>query len=216
MIRTRYLATGLALALALTACDSVEPLALAPDANMPGDSLEIILAEASGERSHRDGSSPTTGADPHERPSGGTGDDPHERPARVPLFDELAELIPGFGGLYRTRQCAVVLVLTAEADREEALYITRRKLAPLMERSCPHGYSLTAEAGEFTYLELRRYLSAAARPLMALRGVEAVRIDFQLNRLVIEVVSREVANRVVELLPELGVPVEAVAFQLAH
>jgi hypothetical protein len=201
MTRSRYLAIALALALGAAACDSVDPLA-PPDAGFAGASRGISLYKASGDRAH--------GEEPRDREPG---DETRTRPERVPLFDELAELIPGFGGLYRTAHCAVVVVLTDEADREQALAVVRRKLAPILERPCGDDIRLGAEPGEFTYLELRRWL-AAARPLAHMEGVERVRIDFQLNRLVFEVESRPVANAVLERLPELGIPADAVVFRV--
>jgi hypothetical protein len=130
----------------------------------------------------------------------------------TPLFDRLNAAIPGFGGLYRTSRCAIVVVLTARDGAAEALRIVHAAVEPLLGEACAAGVRVTAETGEFTYDELRRYLYAA-RPLLQLRGVERAQIDYRLNRLVIVVASREVARRVLASLPRTGIPEAAVTFR---
>lgn len=194
MIRSQYLAVALALAVGGTACDSSADPFGPSDSLQTTDGLDVMLATASGTRTD-DGS------------RGG-------RASGVALFDALAAEIPGFAGLYRTRQCAVVVVLTAEGDRAQALPVVRRMLAPLVTRPCSDGFSLAAQGGEFSYIQLKRYL-AAARPVATMRGVDRPRIDFQLNRLVIPVASREIGDAVLARLVELGIPARAVVIVAA-
>jgi hypothetical protein len=129
-----------------------------------------------------------------------------------PLFEQLAARIDGFAGLYRRDRCAVVVVLTRGADRENALLSVRAAITPLVD--CPDGLRVGAALAQFTYRELRGYL-ASARPLAGIPGVTGARIDFQLNRLVIQVTSRETANAVLMALPRVGIPSGAVTFQPA-
>lgn len=128
------------------------------------------------------------------------------------LFDELASEIAGFGGLYRDGPCSVVVVLTDMTEEKHALQVVHATLAPLVAKPCPGGVQVSAEQGEFTYLELQGFL-AASRPLLEIDGVRGVRVDYQLNRLVVAVVSRRVAQSVLEALPGLGIPASAVAFE---
>lgn len=192
MIRTRKLGLVLALvAAAAAACDSAAPLGPS-EALESIDALDDMLASASGERSQ-------------ETAEGSRG---------VSLFDTLAQEVPGFAGLYRTGRCAIVVVLTAEGDRAQALPVVRRLLTPILERSCGDAFTLRTQGGEFTYLELKRYLAAAA-PVASMRGVNRPYLDFQLNGLVIPVASREVAEAVMGRLHELGIPRAAVVFVAA-
>lgn len=189
MTRTKLVLITLALALVGAGCDAADALGPA-DATMATDSLDVLLSQTSGETA--------------AQRAGGGG---------VPLFDALAAEITGFGGLYRRGQCSVVVVLTADADRAEALPIVQRVLTPLVARSCGDRLALHAQEGQYTYRALIGYLQAA-RPLGTVDGVVAVFIDYQANRLVVRVTRRRLANAIAERLPGLGIPVAAVVFQV--
>lgn len=186
MTHSRSLMAALVLTLGAAACDA-EPFAPA-DTTLSGDALDLLLADA-GQAARAGG-------------SGG-----------VALFDALAAEIPGFGGLFRTGQCAVVAVLTSDADRESALAIVRRMLLPIVGRTCGRSLTIGAQEGQFTYLDLTRYFSAAA-PLGAVAGVHTLYIQFSVNRIVVEVASRSVAERVLGRLDELGIPHDAVVIRI--
>jgi hypothetical protein len=131
------------------------------------------------------------------------------------LFDELAEDIRGFGGLYRTGPCAVAVVLTDMSQAEHAIQVVHAALAPLVSHPCPPGgVQVSAVQGQFTYLQLKAFLRAA-QPLLQIRGVARAGIDYQLNRLVIFVQARSVVAEVLEALPRLRIPAEAVVFKPA-
>lgn len=130
------------------------------------------------------------------------------------LFDRLAAAIPGFGGLYRTAPCVVAVVLTDLSHAREAVSTVRAAIEPLVKRSCPNGIRVEPVQGQFTYRELQVWL-ASARPLLQLRGVTGVTVSYQLNRLVIFVVARSVVPSVLEALPRVGIPADAVTFQLS-
>lgn len=191
MIRSRYLATLLVVAMATTACES-DPLAIDTSEQLADDELADVLVAESGSddpRGHRDGA---------DRGNS--------------LFERLAAQIPGFGGLYRTERCVVAVVLTADADAQEAVRIVHAAIEPLVVRTCPDGIRVEPVRGQFTYHELRRFL-LASRPLNNIPGVSGARIDFKQNRLVILVRSRRVAHAVLQALPRVGIPEDAVLFQ---
>jgi hypothetical protein len=191
MIRSRSLGTLLVLAIATTACES-DPLAIDTSEQIADDEFAAVLVAESGSddlRGTRDGAD-----------------------RRNSLFERLAAEIPGFGGLYRTARCAVAVVLTADANAEEAVRIVHAAIEPLVEPSCPDGIRVEPVRGQFTYHELRRFL-LASRPLNNIPGVGGARIDFMHNRLVILVTSRRVAHAVLKALPRVGIPEDAVLFQ---
>jgi hypothetical protein len=157
-----------------------------PTAPLAGsDGLAALLGGASGEAN-----------------AGGSG-------GRTSLFERLASEIEGFGGLYRTAHCSVAVVLTDLTQSEQAIRIVKAALEP--NRACPDGLRVHAVQGQFTYNQLQRYL-AASRELMQLRGVLGAHIDVQQNRLVITIAAREVAPTVLEALPRVGIPADAVVF----
>ncbi|MBR9990044.1 MAG: hypothetical protein KFH98_09825 [Gemmatimonadetes bacterium] len=191
MIRTRFLGTVLVLAVATTACES-DPIA--PDAAeaLADDELSVVLTTESGASDLR-----------------GTTDNSDRSNS---LFDRLAVAIPGFGGMYRTSRCVVALVLTADADVQQAVSVVHAAIESMVVRTCPDGIRVEPVRGQYTYQELRRLL-LASRPLNTIEGVGGARIDFQENRLVILVSSRAVARVVLHALPRVGIPEEAVLFQ---
>ena len=167
----------------LAACDSPTTIDEAPSGE---DLLSSAFAGASGERT-----------------ASGSG---------VPLFDRLAADVPGFGGLYRTGRCDVVLVLTRGGELRDAVRTVQAALEPLVAADC--ALTVRAVPGEFTYVELHRYLSSARR-LNGIEGVVETRLDYRRNRLVVVVTSRPAAQSVEAALPRLGVPAAAVTFLLS-
>ena len=191
MIRSRSLGTLLVLAIATTACES-DPLAIDTSEQIADDEFAAVLVAESGSddlRGARDGA---------DRGNS--------------LFERLAAEIPGFGGLYRTARCTVAVVLTADANAEEAVRIVHAAIEPLVVRSCPDGIHVEPVRGQFTFHELRRFL-LASRPLNNIPGVGGARIDFMHNSIVILVTSRRVAHAVLKALPRVGIPEDAVLFQ---
>jgi hypothetical protein len=191
MIRSRSLGTLLVLAIATTACES-DPLAIDTSEQIADDEFAAVLVAESGSddlRGARDGA---------DRGNS--------------LFERLAAEIPGFGGLYRTARCVVAVVLTADANAQEAVRIVHAAIEPLVVRSCPDGVRVEPVRGQFTYYELRRFL-LASRPLNNIPGVIGARIDFKHNGIVILVTSRRVAHAVLKALPRVGIPEDAVLFQ---
>lgn len=134
------------------------------------------------------------------------------RGAGSALFDQLAAEIPEFGGLFRAGRCTVGLVLTSLEHEERAVEIVQDALERLLGDACPDGVRVTTQRGEFTYVQLIRWLHAA-RPLHEIRGVLGVGVDYSLNRLIVTVVSRAVAAEVLETLTRLDIPGGAVKFK---
>ena len=186
MTRSRYWGMVLVLALGATACDS-DRVSSPQLSESSDDPIAALLA--------------STEADAIAAGRAGN----H-------LFDRLANAIPGFGGLYRDGRCAVAVVLTDMSEANHAIRVVKKALEPL--RACPDGIRVHPVQGEFTYAELVRY-QLAARPLLRIDGVRGTTINYQLNRLVIHVAARLVAQTVIEVLPQLGIPVHAVTFQAA-
>jgi len=190
MTRSTLIGAVLVLAVTTAACESdplaVETAVLADDELSSAITAESGSNDLRGERDHADRSNS--------------------------LFDRLAQAIPGFGGLYRTAPCVVAVVLTADADVQEALRIVHAAIEPLVERTCPNGIRVEPVRGTYTYTELRRML-LASRPLNNIPGVGGARISFQHNSLVILVASRRVAHAVLLALPRVGIPEDAVLFQ---
>lgn len=187
MTHSRFRATALMLAVSLGACDSAQTMA--PEfSSSSDDGLTAVLASVNS-------------ADP--RTSGGGNS----------LFERLANEIPGFGGLYRAAQCSVAVVLTDMSQSDHAIRTVKAALEP--NRGCPNGIRVHPVQGKFTYIELQRYL-AASRELLQIRGVLGAVVDFQQNRLVITISAREVAATVLEALPRVGIPSDAVVFQLGR
>jgi hypothetical protein len=188
MTHSRYLAGILTLALSTTACDVAETLSPDTDAGNGGDAIEAVLATASS-------------VDPN-RGGGSNGS----------LFDRLAAEIPGFGGLYRTGECAVAVVLTDMAQAEHAIRTVKKALEPL--RGCPNGVRVEAVRGQYTYLELQRFFEAANRELLQVDGVVSIHVDYQKNKLVITIRAREFAAKVMEAVARLDIPADAVALEV--
>jgi hypothetical protein len=186
MNSVRFSVVVLALGVALTACGEA-PLGQG-DVAPTLDQLDIVLGGG--------GTEPRSG-------SGGQGN---------ALFDRIAGQLPHFAGMYRVEQCAAVIMLTG-GNHEEAIRIVRAIVGPLVSESCPHGLQLGTAPAEFTYVELQRFLTAAL-PLLRMEGVYRIRVDYALNRLVVTVASREVADRAAHALAEAGVPEGAVIFRL--
>jgi hypothetical protein len=191
MFRSRILGTALVLAVATTACES-DPLAVESFEQIADDDLEGVITAESGQTDPR-------GAHDLADRSGS-------------IFDRLAAQIPGFGGLYRTAPCVVAVVLTREADVQEAVRIVHAAIEPLVVRTCPDGIRVEPVRGQFTYVQLRRFL-LASRPLNGIAGVGGAYISFPDNRLVILVASRSVAITVTKALPRVGIPGDAVLFK---
>ena len=181
MTQSRFRAALLVLALNLGACNSAD--LSAPDET--SDGLTALLAAAASDAN-----------------AGGHG-------GASSLFERLASEIEGFGGLYRTGHCSVAVVLTDLTQTEQAIRIVKAALEP--NRACPDGLRVHAVQGQFTYVELQRYLSAS-RQLLQLRGVLGAHLDLQQNRLVIVVAARTVVPTVLEALPRVGIPADAVVF----
>jgi hypothetical protein len=178
-----------ALALTLPLFAACENAAVTGPGTMEQDALETVLSSAA-----------LTGAAAGERGTGGS------------LFDQLAAEIPEFGGLFRAGRCTVGLVLTSLEHDERAVAIVQAALERLLGEACPEGVRVIAQRGEFTYVQLIRWLHAA-RPLHEIRGVLGVGIDYSVNRLVVTVASRAVAAQVLEALPRLDIPAGAVKFK---
>lgn len=191
MKRTRSWAGVLMLGITLAACADGGPLAVADSAEFGSDALAALLSAET---------------------DGMTAPGHVTTPAGVPLFDRLAGQIPGFGGLYRAARCGVVLVLVGSRDVGAAVAIVRDAVEPLVAETCPNGIRVGVERGQFTYIELQRFL-AVLLPLVDAEGVLRVNVDYSLNRIVIVVARRTVAVRVGNALPELGVPARAVVFR---
>jgi hypothetical protein len=177
-----------------TACES-EPLAFEEAAQLADDALETAVVAAAGSDDLR-----------------GAQDGARDRRT---VFEQLAAEIPGFGGLYRTERCVVALVLTADADVESAVRIVHAVVEPLVATTCPDGIRVEPVRGQYTYIELRRFLHAS-RPLNNIPGVLGARIDFRHNSLVILVTSRRAARAVIQALPRVGIPEDAVLFLLGR
>ena len=138
--------------------------------------------------------------------------DSRGRSTRHPVFDRLAAEIPGFAGLYRTARCVVVVVLTAEGDAQHAVRVVTAALEPMVERACPDGIRVQTARGQFTYIQLQRFL-LAAQDLLDIRGVVGLKLDYQANKVVVLIASRETAHDVLAALPRVGVPEGAVMFR---
>ncbi len=181
----------LALAVTAAACDS-GPFGPGSQEPLADDGLAAVLAlgpaaeEARDVRGH----------------PGGTGS----------VLEQLAAKIPGFGGLYRLSHCVVAVVLTEDANVQEAVRIVHATIEPLVAQSCRTGIRVEPVRGIFSFDELQRFLQAA-RPLSGIPGVVRIHIDFKLNRLVFVVESRRTADAVLAALPGAGIPERAVVFQ---
>ena len=194
MFRIRLSRAVLALTVATAACDSA-PMSFDDVEQLADDGLETAVMAASGAddlRGERDG----------------------ERDRRS-VFEQLASEIPGFGGLYRTERCVIALVLTADADVESAIRIVHAVVDPLVSETCADGIRVEPVRGKYTYIELRRFLHAS-RPINRIAGVLGARIDFRHNSLLVLVTSRRAARNVLEALPGLGIPDDAVLFLLGR
>ena len=186
MTQSRYLLAAFALAFSAAACDTPTPFSPAEEVN---DDLTAVLASASG--------------DPRDTQGGNS------------LFDRLASEIPGFGGLYRNDVCSVAVVLTDLSGAEQAERLVKKAVEELVGRSCPNGVRVKAVQGKFTYHELQRWL-ASGQELLRIRGVIAVKVNYQQNRLIVTIAARSVAADVLAALPKLGIPTDAVMFELGR
>jgi hypothetical protein len=212
-MRTRAilpLALMLGLATALAGCEGGEPLA--PDSSTAGsEEIAALLATASEDGPVEDVSEDTTSA---ARVDGETD---HARPIRRrhgrSVFHELAEKIPSFGGLYRVAPCVVALVLTDLSEAERAIEIVKHVIEPLVVRGCPDGIRVEAVEGQYTYTQLLR-IRRALRPLHLIPGVVGARIDFEQNKVIIGVASREVVDEVRQAVARIGVPWDALGIEL--
>ena len=190
MTRSRYLSAVLLLALSTGACDRADTLG--PDtADLSNDAIASVLDAAS--------------TDPRN-----TGN-----PGGNSLFDRLAGEIKSFGGLYRNGRCSIVVVLTDLTETDHAIRVVKAAIEQLVGTACPDGVRVQATQGKFTYVALQRFLTAS-RELRGIRGFAGAHVDYQLNRLVISVLAREVAATITEALPRVGIPADAVVFQLAQ
>jgi hypothetical protein len=208
MTHQRCLILTLLLAIATVACETSNPLAPASE-SFSADPLASVFSVASG------GDPVLTSAtgDPVPVPGTITRADPSPRGNGGSLWERLAKEIPGFGGLYRNGHCAVAVVLVDMSEAEHAIRVVHAVIEPLVVAGCPAGIRVEAVRGQFTYIELNRY-HAAARELLHIRGVLGSHIDYKQNRLIIAVRSREVALEVLEALPRVGIPAEAVMFEV--
>jgi hypothetical protein len=132
------------------------------------------------------------------------------------LFDQLAKEIPGFAGFWFDRGCNLNVVLTDRSQAEKAKEILTPYLRRYLEThpDCPRGAGIVVHSGEFSWVELSRWLDAL-RPAAALRGVSRIGISVQMNRIVVAVDGRETAKKVLEIAERNGVPTAAIKFVLA-
>lgn len=123
--------------------------------------------------------------------------------------------IAGFGGFWFDRGCNLHVVLTAAADPEEArealMQLLRRKLA---STRCPPGATIIVHDGQFTYIELVRWLHEL-RPVGQLRGVSGMVLNVPANRIVVGVATRDVGEEVLEAARRLGIPTDAIVLRIA-
>lgn len=134
-------------------------------------------------------------------------------PAAHALFDRIAGAIPGFAGFYFSG-CDLVVVLTERraADRAtELLAPLLRRYHASIRRRCPDGGAIRIQDGDFTWTELSRFLDAL-RPVARQRGVGRLAISVPDNRIVVQVVSRDVAKRVSRFAESVGVAVRVLSF----
>jgi hypothetical protein len=118
----------------------------------------------------------------------------------------LAQVVPGFGGLFLDDSGAPTVYLTDPGERGAA----QRALAAIARE---HGFAtsdLRVRRGQFTYGQLASWFLQASRDALAERGVVYADLDEASNRLTIAVENAEAGSRARAVLKRLGVPDEAV------
>ena len=200
------MALVLATGMALSACEQAGPLEPAPGEAAEMEELSALLSTAS-----VDGPVASPDSEQDQRTGGRAGTDGRQRKTNV--FHTLASQIPGFGGLYRVEPCTVALVLVDGSDPDRAATKVKEVIDPLVRRGCPDGIEVRVVEGTFTYVQLLR-VRHAIRPLHEIRGVLGAKIDFEQNKVIVAVATREVLDEVRAALERLGVPAGAVGVVL--
>ncbi|HUE96153.1 MAG TPA: heavy metal-associated domain-containing protein [Longimicrobiaceae bacterium] len=208
MSRSRWLLALTIGAVGLAGCEGMDTLAPSGEAGAANEALSALLSSAAQEGP----AAGTEGTATDTRSRAGERDDQGGRGGKS-VFDQLAEQIPAFGGLYRVRQCGVALVLTDLSGAERAIPTVKRVIEPLVTAGCPNGIRVEPVEGTYTYLELVR-VRRAIRPLGEIPGVVGARIDFKQNKVIVVVSSRDVVPHVREAIARLGVPRDAIGIEV--
>ncbi len=125
------------------------------------------------------------------------------------LFEEVAELVPGFGGMYlaEDEQVLEVYLLVPSAENVDAV---ADAIINIFGPIIPAG-GIRARAGDYGFLELRAWYRAMLESVLSTDGVTATDINEAVNRLVIGIETAAAEPEVMLALFELGIPTEAVA-----
>ena len=192
--------------IALSACEQAGPLEPAPSEAADMVELSALLSTAS-----VDGPVATSDAVPDRRTGGRDGTD--GRQGKTDVFRTLASQIPGFGGLYLVVPCTVALVLVAGSDPQRGAAKVKEVINPLVRRGCSDGIEVRVVDGTFTYVQLLR-VRHAIRPLHEILGVRGAKIDFEQNKVIVAVATREVLDEVRAAIGRLGLPPGAVGVEV--
>jgi hypothetical protein len=126
------------------------------------------------------------------------------------LFAQVAEVAPGFGGMFLDESGILNVYLLDPAQQGAATAAISAVFGP--ERF-PLG-EVRVLQGKYDFLQLSEWRKALRRDVLGLPGVTSLDIDDFSNRLRIGVEATEVEGRVEEELARLGIPREAVNIEV--
>lgn len=128
-------------------------------------------------------------------------------------FEDLATLIPGFGGLYFDRQANLRVFLTDKKFRATAVIVLESffgtRSVRLAKGKTLNVAGLIVEAGQYDWKALTSYSQRLVES-GRFRGINRFDIDESLNRLVIDVSDEKNRRRTINVLESANVPLQAV------
>ncbi len=124
-------------------------------------------------------------------------------------FEEVAELVPGFGGMYfaEDEQVLEVYLLDPSAENVDAV---EDAIINVFGPIIPAG-GIRSLAGDYGFSELRAWYRAMVETILSTEGVTATDINEAVNRLVIGIETPAAEPQVMLAIFDLGIPTEAVA-----
>ncbi len=127
-------------------------------------------------------------------------------------FEDVAELVPGFGGMYLSddsddEQVLEVYLLDPSADNVDAV---EDAIISVFGPIIPAG-GIRAQAADYGFSELRGWYRAMVASILSTDGVTATDINEAVNRLVIGIETPAAEPEVMLALFDLDIPLDAVA-----
>jgi len=148
--------------------------------------------------------------------NGEFGESPYAKATEISPVDSLSDLaqqIPGFGGLFIDDSGQLTIYLT-DPDQQQAKAKEVLSNSELIAQSLSHQSASVSDMqvlkGQYTFITLHEWKKEVSRKVLIIEGVHSAGIDQSRNKLSIGVENESVLDKVHKKLAELDIPEEAV------